>query len=82
MARKYRYTGDISFTQLEDIEAALLRAIKQYGEFKKDARELRWSFIDNIARELDELDGKGRSHHFKMLKHRELTKEHFKQIKE
>ena len=81
LSKKYGYTGQLSFDTLKDIDIALVNATKEYGEFNIRSSDCRWDYINNIARELDEIDRKGRQHHFKVLQQRELTKEYFRRIK-
>jgi hypothetical protein len=56
-------------------------AVREYAKFKHVAHEQRWSYLESIAREMNERDGKGIKHHFKMLQQREQCKEHFRRIK-
>mmetsp|Transcript_14154 Transcript_14154/g.26578 ORF Transcript_14154/g.26578 Transcript_14154/m.26578 type:complete len:148 (+) Transcript_14154:1427-1870(+) len=77
MITKYKYTGTTSFQSVGQIEEAILNATYAYAEFKKRAQDCRWEYINEIATELNEIDGKGKKHHFKILQRQELTKEYF-----
>ena len=81
MIKKYKYTGKTRFESMEEIEKTLAESVKEYGVFRKRASECRWEYIHNIATELGEQSNHGREHHFKILQHREITKEHFQRIK-
>jgi hypothetical protein len=78
---KYKYRGKKTFQTLEEINQALQQSIIEYNDFKKSATEERWHHLEQIARELDQMTGRGIQHHFKILKHNEETKDYFRQIK-
>lgn len=81
LIRKYKYWGETHFHSLEDIDKALENANNEYNCFKKRSTASRWLYLEQIATELDEKDGRGRQHHYKVLVQRELTKEYFKKIR-
>jgi hypothetical protein len=78
---KYGYNGPINFANRDDIDKALSTAITKYNEFKGNANIHRWNYLEQLATELDEQDGKGKSHHYKVLYNREQTKEYFRRIR-
>lgn len=81
LVRKYSYTGKTKFTDLREIQSALDKAVKQYNDFKPRAQDQRWTYLESIAREYYEKDGKSIQHHFKVLQQREQTKEYFRRIR-
>jgi len=81
LIRKYRFTGKSRYDNIEEIQKALDTAIQNYNKFKAGAKGQRWTYLDKIAREYNDRDGKGIQHHYKILHHREQVKEHFRQIK-
>lgn len=81
LIKKYHYTGKKKFLNIGEIEQELEVAHKQYNLFKPKAAEARWLYLEQLAAELDEKDGKGRQHHYKMMYQRELTKEYFQRIR-
>jgi hypothetical protein len=81
LSKKYHYHGRTNFRSIQDIQKALDTAIQKYNTFKPNASEQRWTYLESIAREHHERVGKGIQHHFKVLQHREQTKEYFRRIK-
>ena len=83
LAKKYLYTGPLSFEQPEDINLQLKIAKLEYNEFKPRAFELREKYLHVIAYEKAEEDPKGRSeewHHAKLIGE-EKIKNHFRHIR-
>lgn len=81
LIRKYDYKGPSTFETLEQLDLELQVAYKQYNDFKTSAQTKRWTYLENIAREYDEIDGKGRQHHYKILLRNEQTKEYYRRIR-
>jgi hypothetical protein len=81
LIRKYSYQGPSQFQSLKDIQDALDLAIKTYSDFKPRAKDQRWSYLESIAQEYQQLSGKGVQHHFMILQHRDQTKDYFRRIK-
>lgn len=78
---KYEYKGNTTFNQIDDIDKAIKEASQKYRAFRQDSQSKRWSYLENIAREYDEIDGKGKQHHFRILQRNEETKEYFRRIR-
>ena len=83
LARKYEYTGTLTFENSDSIRQALKNAKNEYNEFKPRAHELRENHLYIIAQEKAEEDTKGRTTdwHFAKLKGEEKIKSHFKHIR-
>lgn len=81
LIKKYDYKGHTKFTCIEEIDKAINKAVAQYDLFKPRASEARWLYLEQLASELHEQDGKGRQHHYKILFQREMIKESFKSIR-
>jgi hypothetical protein len=81
LAKKYNYINTTSATDLAIVQKKLDEGIREHARFKQVAHEHRWAYLESIAKEYNERDGKGIQHHFKILQHREQCKEHFRQIK-
>lgn len=81
LIQKYRYTGKTKFNSVEEIDSALRDAIHEYKSFKRDAQTHRWGYLERIAKEYDELDGRGIQHHFNILQRTEKNKEYFRRIR-
>lgn len=79
---KYDYKGKTTFSTLDEINHALRQSIVEYNEFKKCAKDERWSHLEQLARELDQLSGKGIQHHFRILQNNEKTKDYFRRIRQ
>jgi Endonuclease/Exonuclease/phosphatase family. len=81
LVSKYSYTGKTNFTDIHEIQSVIDKAVKKYNEFKPRAQDQQWTYLESIAREYAEKDGKNIQHHFKILQHREQTKEYFRRIR-
>jgi Reverse transcriptase (RNA-dependent DNA polymerase). len=81
LIKKYNYDDTISWTDIAAVQKKLNEAISDYARFKQVAHEHRWTYLEAIAKEHSERDGKSISHHFKTLQHREQCKDHFRRIK-
>lgn len=81
LVKKYKYQGEKKFTDVKAIDKAIQTVTQNYNLFKGKAQATRWLYLEQIAKEMDEQDGKGRQHHYKILHHREVTKQFFKQIR-
>jgi hypothetical protein len=81
LANKYKYKGQLVYTSIAQINQELTRHIQEYNEFKKYAKEERWAHLESIARELDQISGKGIQHHFKILQYNERRKDFFRTIR-
>ena len=81
MISKYDYDGPTSFNSLDLIDNELRKAYTLYQEFKRCATRHRWSYLEQIASEYNEKDGKGIQHHFKILQQQEQSREYFRRIR-
>jgi hypothetical protein len=57
LIRKYKYKGTKTFTTIEQINSTLKQSITKYNAFKLCAKEQRWSHLETIAWELDQITG-------------------------
>lgn len=79
---KYKYTGPTSFSTATEAQAFLHECIREFNNFKKSAHSHRWTQLEVLAREYDERDKKGLSHHFLILQHRrEQVKDYYRTIR-
>jgi exonuclease III len=81
LMKKYKYKGTKAFSTMDQINNALQHSIVEYNNFKQGAKENRWSHLEKLAMELDQISGKGIQQHFKILKHNEQTKDYFAAIR-
>lgn len=78
---KYKYDGPTTFTSEPELKSQLQEAIRAFQSFKQHAKEHRWTYLESLAKEYDEIDGKGVAHHYRILHHREQMKAYFKTIR-
>lgn len=81
LINKYEYKGKSTFSNIEELNQTLSEAVNKYSSFKKESHNKRWSYLEEIAREYDSIDGKGIKHHFRILQRHEQTKEYFRMIR-
>jgi hypothetical protein len=62
---------------MSEIKDALKLALADYNKFKSKSSDFRWTYLEQLASKLNELDGKGKNHHYKILLQCEMTKDHF-----
>jgi hypothetical protein len=75
--KKYKYNGPQHFEDIKAIDESISQAVKKYDAFRGKSQRIQWSYLDQLAKEMNNKDGKGRRHHCKILQQQELTREYF-----
>jgi hypothetical protein len=78
LMKKYKYTGQTKFNSIEEVNSAIQVAHHDYNNYKRNAQSNRWSYLEQIAKEYDDIDGRGTHHHFRILQRNEMNKEYFR----
>jgi len=81
LAKKYKYTGPLSFSSLEDIRDVYKKAIHRYQSLRPYAQQYRETYLGRIAEERSQRDGKDIDLHFKVLMDQEDMRRQFQRIK-
>jgi hypothetical protein len=80
LIKRYKYKGQTYFSSVKEIDTELSKYCSEFNQFKKRAQDYRWNYLESIAKDYDKVDKKGVQHHFRILLHREQTKETFLKI--